>query len=101
MSLSAATAQRPAPIVAASPFLDNTMRFEPPRHIVWSTTELDIDDPFQRQYYIRQVLLHGRAEDIRTLDLGEVARLLPELRLPTHVHSLWERYFEESGRAER
>jgi len=43
---------------------------KPPRHIVWSTDLLDLSDPFQRRWYIRQVLLHGRTEDIRTLDLN-------------------------------
>jgi len=35
-----------------------------------------------------QVPLHGRAEDIRTLDLQEVAALLDELDLPKPVYRL-------------
>lgn len=66
----------------------------PPRHIVWSTDRLDLADPFQRKWYIRQIIEHGRAEDAATLDLGEVARLLDELNLPPHVYSLWARFLE-------
>ena len=69
-----------------------------PRHIVWSTDALDLDDPFQRRWYLRQVLLHGRAEDIRELDLSQVARLLPELDLPSDIQRLWRNYLKECGR---
>jgi hypothetical protein len=41
----------------------------PPRHIVWSTDQLDLSDPFQRRWYLLQVLTHGRAEAIRSLEL--------------------------------
>jgi len=69
-------------------------RFAPPRHIVWSTDALDLSDPFQRTCYLRRVLLHGRAEEIHTLGLDEVARLLDDLHLPPAVHSLWQRFLE-------
>jgi len=75
------------------------MRITPPRHIVWSTDNVDLSDPFQRKWYIRQVLLHGRAEDIRSLDLEEVARLLDELYLPPHLARLWRTFLEEHLRA--
>ena len=64
----------------------------PPRHIVWSTERLDLADPFQRKWYIRQVIEHGRSEDIAQLDLAEVASLLDELHLPLHLHNLWARF---------
>ena len=35
-----------------------------PRYIVWSTDRLDLADPFQRKWYIRQVIEHGKAEDV-------------------------------------
>jgi len=73
---------------------------KPPRHIVWSTDRIDLSDPFQRRWYIRQVLLHGRAEDIRTLDLREVAELLEDLNLPELIYRLW-RTFLERKRAEQ
>lgn len=66
----------------------------PPRHIVWSTDRVDLADPFQRRWYIRQVLLHGRAEDVRTLDLDEVALQLDNLNLPPHLHRLWQAFLE-------
>lgn len=68
--------------------------FLPPRHIVWSTDRLDLADPFQRKWFIRQVIEHGRAEDVATLDLDEVARFLDELNLPPHLYSLWSRFLE-------
>jgi hypothetical protein len=64
--------------------------FHPPRHIVWSTDSIDVDDPFLRRWYLRQVLLHGRSEDIRKLDWSEIARELPHLDLPPQLRSLWE-----------
>ena len=69
--------------------------FHPPRHIVWSTDHLDLSDPFQRRWYLRQVLLHGRAEDIRQLDLTEVERELDELHLPDNLLRLWKRFLEQ------
>ncbi|RME31994.1 MAG: hypothetical protein D6793_11675 [Thermoflexia bacterium] len=69
-------------------------RITPPRHIVWSTDTVDLSDPFQRRWYIRQVLLHGRAEDIRTLDLDKVDALLDNLSLPSHLHRLWKTFLE-------
>jgi hypothetical protein len=66
----------------------------PSPHIVWSTNIVDLSDPFQRKWCIRQVLLHGRAEDVRDLDVDEVALLLEDLHLPPHVHSLWKRFLE-------
>ena len=60
----------------------------PPAYIVWSTDQIDLSDPFQHRWYIQQVLTHGRAEDIRTLDLDEIAALLDEIVLPEDVRSL-------------
>jgi hypothetical protein len=65
-----------------------------PRHIVWSIDRLDLADPFQRKWYIRQVIEQGKAEDVAHLDLDEVARLLDELNLPPYLHSLWSRFLE-------
>lgn len=66
----------------------------PPRYIVWSTDHVDLADPFQRKWYIRQVIEHGRAEDIARLDLDEMAALLDELGLPEPLYSLWSRFLE-------
>ncbi len=71
----------------------------PPRHIVWSTDQVDMADPFQRRWYIRQVLLHGRAEDVATLDLAEVASLLDQLDLPADLHQLWTSFLEVDSHA--
>jgi hypothetical protein len=70
------------------------MLAHPPRHVVWSTDTVDLSDPFQRKRYIRQVLLHGRTQDIGALDLEEVASLLDDLNLPADVHRLWKAFLE-------
>ncbi len=69
-------------------------RQEAPRHVVRSTDTVDLSDPFQRRWYIRQVLLQGRAEDVRTLDLREVCSMLDDLELPAPVLRLWQRFLE-------
>jgi hypothetical protein len=43
---------------------------------------LDLANPFQRKWYIRQDIEHGKAEDVAKLEVDEVARLLEELNLP-------------------
>lgn len=68
-----------------------------PRHIIWSTDTLDLNDPFQRRMFIRQTLLHGRTEDVRRLDKAEIAALLDELNLPEPVYQLWKRYLTRLG----
>jgi hypothetical protein len=64
-----------------------------PHYIVWSTQDIDLSDEWQRRWYIRQVLMYGRAEDVARLDWDEIERLLPELDLPQTLHRLWESYF--------
>lgn len=66
----------------------------PPVYIVWSTDQVDLSDPFQRRWYIQQVLTHGRMEDIHTLDLDEIESILDELMLPDDVRSLWQKFLE-------
>lgn len=62
-------------------------------HIAWSKDRIDLDEPFQRKWYIKQALVYGRSEDIRELDREEIRRLLPELGLPDRIRNLWENYF--------
>ncbi len=68
--------------------------YHPPRHIVWSTDQIDLSDPFQRRWYLRQVLMHGRAEDISTLDLQDIGDNLESLELPPEVYSLWKAFLK-------
>jgi hypothetical protein len=68
------------------------VKIRPPRYIVWSTSEVNLSDPFQRRWYIRQVLLYGREQDVRQLDKAELATLIDELRLPEPIYQLWKRY---------
>ncbi len=65
----------------------------PKAYIVWSKRELDLSDPWQRRWYLKQVLLHGRSEDVSALDWEEIKQALPELDLPPDVRALWEGYF--------
>jgi len=69
-------------------------KITPPRYLVWSTDTVDLANPFQRKRYIQQVLINGRAQDIATLDLNEVAQLLGEFNLPAEIRSLWEIFLE-------
>ncbi len=66
----------------------------PPRHIVWSTDQIDLDDPFQRKWYMRQILLRGRAEDLSNLNLDELPRWLDEFNLPPELSDLWKMFLE-------
>jgi hypothetical protein len=68
------------------------MIISPPRHIVWSTNKVDLSDPFQKNWYLQQVLTYGRAEDVRQLDFDEVAKNLEILNLPKDVYHLWKTY---------
>lgn len=70
-----------------------------PRYILWSKDEIDLTDDWQRRWYIRQVLMYGRAEDVAKLDWDEIERLLPELNLPPVLHLLWESYFHARQKA--
>ena len=70
----------------------------PKRYIVWSKNEIDLEDPWQRKWYIQQVLTHGRAEDVAQLDWEEISMLIKEINLPHEVKGLWEDYFNELGR---
>ncbi len=65
----------------------------PKRYIVWSTNEVDLEDPFQKKWFMKQVLTHGRSEDIAALDWEEIRTLMPELDLPRDIAALWEDYF--------
>jgi len=70
-----------------------------PRYILWSKDEIDLTDDWQRHWYIRQVLMYGRAEDVARLDWDEIERLLPEIHLPPTLHLLWENYFHARQKA--
>ena len=70
------------------------MIVHPPRHLVWSTDTIDLSDPFQKRWLLRQTLMHGRAEDIRALELKDIRQELDLLDLPKEIESLWRRYLE-------
>ncbi len=64
-------------------------------HIVWyaDLDKLDLNDPWLKKWWVQQVLIHGRFEDINRLNFNEVKELLPSLRIPEKIKSLWEDYF--------
>jgi hypothetical protein len=68
--------------------------FQPPRHLVWSTDHLDLSDPFQRRWQLQQTLTHGLAEDIRKLDIEEVAREIDFFKLPGEIERLWRDFLK-------
>jgi hypothetical protein len=71
------------------------MKIRPKRYIVWSADkEIDLSNEWQRKWYIKQVLIYGRAEDIAELDWEEIKNVISELDLPKHIKSLWEFYFD-------
>ncbi|MBI2330841.1 MAG: hypothetical protein HYU84_01450 [Chloroflexi bacterium] len=70
------------------------MIVHPPRHIVWSTETVNLSDPFQKRWLLRQTLMHGRAEDIRALQIEDIKAELNQLGLPKDIESLWRRYLE-------
>lgn len=70
------------------------MIVHPPRHIVWSTETVNLNDPFQKRWLLRQTLMHGRAEDISTLQIEDIKAELNQLGLPKDIESLWRRYLE-------
>lgn len=70
------------------------MIVHPPRHLVWSTDTIDLSDPFQKRWLLRQTLMHGRAEDIRALEFKDIRQELEQLDLPKEIESLWRRYLE-------
>jgi hypothetical protein len=69
----------------------------PKRYIVWSKERVDLSNPFQKKWYVQQVLAHGRAEDVAALDWNELESLLPGMQLPPRVRRLWEDYFASGG----
>ncbi len=70
------------------------MIVHPPRHLVWSTDTIDLSDPFQKRWLLRQTLMHGRAEDVRALQLEIIKQELDQLDLPKEIERLWRRYLE-------
>lgn len=65
------------------------------KYIVWyaDLDKLDLKDPWVKKWWIQQVLIHGRLEDIRQLDFSEIKSLLSNLYLNYEIKSLWEDYF--------
>lgn len=65
------------------------------KHICWyaDLDKLDFSDPWIKKWWIKQVLMHGKFEDIKELDLKEIENVFPELYLPEDIKNLWKDYF--------
>jgi hypothetical protein len=72
-----------------------TLAMDNTEYIVWYTdlNRLNLEDPWIRKWWIQQVLIHGRIEDIKQLDFNDVRRFLSTLNLDYKIKSLWEDYF--------
>lgn len=66
------------------------------KHIVWFSdiNNLDLNNEKDKKWWIKQVLLKGRMEDIKELDFEEIEKFLPDLYLSKNIKKLWEDYFE-------
>jgi len=66
-------------------------------YIVWyaDIDKLDLKDTWVKKWWIQQVLIHGRIEDIKRLDFDEIKKLLPALHLDFKIKSFWQDYFLE------
>ncbi|MBI4244851.1 MAG: hypothetical protein HY606_12240 [Planctomycetes bacterium] len=67
---------------------------KPKRYIVWSKKKISLRDPYQKRWDTKQVLCHGRAEDISGLDWDYIKCNLKDLDLPPDIRRLWETYFD-------
>jgi len=71
---------------------------KPSKRLVWSVKEVDLEDPFQRRWFIKKVLEHGRFEDVKALveeiGLEEIAREIDSLNLPAPIYRLWKNFLE-------
>ena len=67
-------------------------------YIVWyaDVDKLDLKDPWVKKWWIQQVLINGRFEDISLLDFDVVKGVLPSLYLNKKIKSLWEDYFRHT-----
>ncbi|MCL5408832.1 MAG: hypothetical protein M1135_02260 [Candidatus Omnitrophica bacterium] len=66
------------------------------KHIVWfaDINKINLNDEQNKKWWIRQVLLNGRLEDIKELHIADIKKFLPDFYLPQPVKKLWENYFE-------
>ncbi len=66
---------------------------KPKRYIVWSKNKIDLNDSWQKKWYVKQVLTYGRTEDVSLLDWKEIEIMLDDLDLTPDIKRLWENYF--------
>jgi len=46
-----------------------------------------------RELYVKRVLTHGTADDIRAVGLSIIHKYIPRLFLPQDIHEFWHWYF--------
>jgi hypothetical protein len=54
-----------------------------------------------REWYVKRVLTHGTAADIRTIGLKTIHHYFPRLYLPSDIREFWLWYFEQPVVKER
>ena len=54
-----------------------------------------------REWYIKRVLTHGTADDIRAIGLATIHNYLPRLFLPKDIREFWYWYFDQPKVRER
>ena len=65
--------------------------------LVWDM-DIPVDAPTNeafRKWYVKRVLTHGTAADIRVIGLEAIRHYLPHLYLPADIRDFWLWYFNE------
>jgi len=73
------------------------------KKLVWDTDippNAQTNEPF-RTWYVKRVLTHGTAADIRAIGLETIHQYLPRLHLPPDIREFWHWYFNDPSAKER
>ncbi|GIK56800.1 MAG: hypothetical protein HND44_08330 [Chloroflexi bacterium] len=54
-----------------------------------------------REWYVKRVLTHGTADDIRAIGLETIHAYLPHLYLPQDIREFWDWYFSQPHAKQR
>lgn len=65
------------------------------RRFVWDydLSEVDLEDPQVKRWYLARVLARGGLADIQAIGLGTIREALPSLVLPRQIRDFWNNYF--------
>jgi hypothetical protein len=71
--------------------------------LVWDM-DIPVDAPTNeafRKWYVKRVLTHGTAADIKAIGLDTIHHYLPRIYLPRDIREFWLWYFSEPPIRER